>query len=265
MASSSVAGPPAAARRRSSSSSSSGAAMTTTHSPRTSSRAAIASASSPESPRTHSSCSLVSSRTSATRLAGNTSAALASVAATRRGDSYTTSAPGMHESSSRRATCADFFLGKKPSKKKCSLASPLATRAHVTAEGPGTTSTLSPASSAASTSFWPGSLTPGMPASETNATRSPASRRSSTAGTRDAITFSSQRSSRLRSPKADSSLPVTRVSSHSTTSARPSTSITRGDASCRLPMGVPTTESRPAIRRSSRARSSRAPRARPSW
>ena len=58
--------------------------------------------------------------------------------------------------------------------------SPLATSAVIAADGPGTTSTGWPASTAARTSRSPGSEMPGMPASVTTATRSPRSSRSST-------------------------------------------------------------------------------------
>ena len=126
---------------------------------------------------------------------------------------------------------------------------PDATSAQVTALGPGMTSTGSPSSRAASTRRWPGSDTPGMPASDTKATRWPAATRAITDSTRRAITFSSQRSSGTRMPKRASSLPVTRVSSQSSTSAERSVSSTRGDASERLPMGVPTSESMPPVER----------------
>ena len=189
------------------------------------------------------------------------------------------------------------FRGRKPSKKKWSMASPLATRAQVTALGPGMTSTGRAASSAASTRRWPGSETPGMPASLTKATRWPDATRATTDSTRLAMTFSSQRSSGTRISKRASSLEVTRVSSHSKTSAERRVSSTRGEASARLPMGVPTSDSMPparpglaagaaspeaeapprasssarrtrsvfkSISRTSRSRSSRGPRARPS-
>ena len=147
----------------------------------------------------------------------------------------------------RRSRWAPALRGRKPSKKKRSMGSPEATRAQTTADGPGITSTGRPASSATSTRRWPGSLTPGMPASETKAMCAPPAIRSSMPGMREARTFSSARSSGVRIPKWASSLPVTRVSSHSTASASRSVSTTRDDASERLPIGVPTMESRPTI------------------
>lgn len=179
----------------------------------------------------------------------------------------------MPASASRRLAMADALRGRKPSKKKCSIGRPEATRAQVTAEGPGMTSTLRPRSRAASTSLWPGSDTPGMPASDTKATRPPASIRAMAGATLSARTFSSARCKGTRMPKCASSLDVTRVSSHRSRSAARSVSSARGVTSRRLPMGVPTTERTPprgppvcvpAISQASCARRRQARRGRPS-
>ena len=63
--------------------------------------------------------------------------------------------------------------GRNPSKQKRSVASPLVTRAASTADGPGTTETVSPAAATAATNRAPGSDTPGIPASETSTTVAP--------------------------------------------------------------------------------------------
>ena len=157
-----------------------------------------------------------------------------------------TSAPGTAASSSSRVSSAPLLRGRKPSKKKCSMGSPEATSAQVTAEGPGMTSTASPASRTASTRRWPGSDTPGIPASETNATFSPRSMRLSAGAMRSAKLCSSARLSAARMPKWDSSLPVTRVSSHKIRSASRSVRRARTEMSSRLPMGVPTTKRVPS-------------------
>ena len=155
------------------------------------------------------------------------------------------SAPGTTDSSSSLARMAPALRGRKPSKKKCSMGRPEATSAQMAADGPGMTSTRSPLSSAASTSLWPGSETPGMPASETKATRSPASMRSSVGSTLWSSTFSSARCNGTCTSKRARSLLVTRVSSQSRRSADFRVWMTLGDASERFPMGVPTTLSTP--------------------
>ena len=85
-----------------------------------------------------------------------------------------------------------------------------------------------------------------MPASDAKAKTSPARIRSTSPCARCAMTFSSQRTSGLRTPAYARSLPVTRVSSQSTASAAANVSRARGDKSPLLPMGVPTTYSLPA-------------------
>ena len=145
----------------------------------------------------------------------------------------------------RRRTRSPALRGRKPSKKKWSQGIPDATSAVTQATGPGTTSTDTPASRAASTSTCPGSDTPGMPASDAKASVSPASMRSTKEGARPAITFSSQRMSGRDTPAAESSFPVTRVSSQHTASAARNASTARGERSPKLPIGVPTMKSFP--------------------
>ena len=82
--------------------------------------------------------------------------------------------------SARRAVRPEPLRGRNPSKTNRPAGRPLTTRAVTAADGPGTTSTACPASTAARTSRSPGSEMPGMPASVTTATRSPAASRSST-------------------------------------------------------------------------------------
>ena len=124
---------------------------------------------------------------------------------------------------------------------------PLATSAVTQAEGPGITSTSTPASRAASTRTCPGSETLGMPASEANAITSPAKMRPISSGERDAITFSSHRINGREIPKWASSFDVTRVSSQQIASAASKACATRGVRSPRFPMGVPTIMRRPEV------------------
>jgi hypothetical protein len=67
--------------------------------------------------------------------------------------------------------------GRKPTKRHASAANPDATSAVSAADGPGRTSTATPAAMAEVTRTYPGSLTSGIPASLTRATTSPASMR----------------------------------------------------------------------------------------
>ena len=60
--------------------------------------------------------------------------------------------------------------GRNPRNRNVSPENPDNARAAVTAEGPGTTSTLKPDWAAAATNSLPGSLIPGIPASVTKAT-----------------------------------------------------------------------------------------------
>jgi hypothetical protein len=77
-------------------------------------------------------------------------------------------------SRSRRAAA---FTGRKPSNTKRSLGRPATLNAAIAAHAPGTGDTRTPAARAALTRRKPGSLTSGVPASDTSASESPASRR----------------------------------------------------------------------------------------
>src|SRR5207253_2707750 len=120
---------------------------------------------------------------------------------------------------------------------------PLATSAVSTADGPGSTVTWTPASSAAPINRAPGSLIPGSPASETSAYDSPATSRGSTSATRFASLCSWYEISRAWIPCRCSSPAVCRVSSQRTKSTSPRTRSTRSVTSSRLPIGVAQTKS----------------------
>src|SRR5438876_1902870 len=120
---------------------------------------------------------------------------------------------------------------------------PLATSAVSTADGPGSTVTWTPASSAAPISRAPGSLIPGSPASETSAYDSPARRRGSSSATRFASLCSWYDISRAWIPCRCRSPAVWRVSSQRTKSTSSSTRSTRSVTSSRLPIGVAQTKS----------------------
>ena len=123
---------------------------------------------------------------------------------------------------------------------------PQATSAVMQAVGPGSASTRTPAARACCTRTWPGSDTPGMPASEAKATRSPASIRPTSSQARAAITFSSQRTSGFEMSRCANSFAVTRVSSQHTTVAARNASAARGVRSPKLPIGVPITYRHPS-------------------
>ena len=146
--------------------------MTRTTSPRTS-RAAKAVAASPSDPRQTSSCSLVSSRTTATGRCGSATATSASVAATRRGASSTTQVRSSAMSAAMRRRRSGPFRGRNPSTQKRSAGSPLTTSAPSTDDGPGTVLTVSPPAASRDASQAPGSEMPGVPASLTTATVAP--------------------------------------------------------------------------------------------
>ena len=93
------------------------------------------------------------------------------MAGTRRGDSNATTVP---PDSANRRSSSPFLRGRKPAKRHRSAGSADATSAAIAADGPGSTSTGSPAATHARTSTKPGSDTSGMPASETSATVWPA-------------------------------------------------------------------------------------------
>ena len=70
-----------------------------------------------------------------------------------------------------------MFMAKKPSKVKRPVGRPETDRAVVSAQGPGRAETAMPFSTHSATSSSPGSLTAGVPASETKAQLSPESNR----------------------------------------------------------------------------------------
>ena len=112
------------------------------------------------------------------------------MAPARRAASKNTRVRGSAASSANRRARGPSRRGGKPSKQNRSLGSPDTASAAVTAEGPGSTVTLSPAAAAAATSRYPGSLTPGMPASVISSTSSPDRSEASSPGTRSCSTSS---------------------------------------------------------------------------
>ena len=102
---------------------------------------------------------------------------------------------------------------------------------------------------AAATSSAPGSLSSGVPASVTSATSSPRSSRATICRRPLAFVVFVQRLERAAAramPQASSSVRVCRVSSASSRSASRRHAVARGLRSCRLPIGVATTNSVPA-------------------
>src|SRR5581483_7898418 len=140
--------------------------------------------------------------------------------------------------------------GRNPSNTNRSAPRPDTTSAASTALGPGTVDTSRSASTHARTRAWPGSETPGVPASVTYATTSPAAMRSTTRASacRSLWAWSATSRPRAGTPACVSSARVRRVSSAAIRSASRSVSTARGDRSPRLPIGVATTTSRPATR-----------------
>ncbi len=155
---------------------------TTTTSPLTW-RAAKVAAASPAVPRQTSSCTLVSSRTTATRRPASTAARSANVAATRPGASSSTVVRPSAMSDATRSRRSVPFRGRNPSTQKRSVGRPLITSAATTEVGPGTMLTSSPASDSRETSNVPGSEMPGVPASLTTATVPPAATHACTRST----------------------------------------------------------------------------------
>jgi hypothetical protein len=92
---------------------------------------------------------LVSSRHTATSREGSNEASSSSVAGTRRGDSNATKVPGNPE---KTRLSSPFLRGRKPWKCHSDAGSPDATSAVIAADGPGSTSTGSPAATHARTS-----------------------------------------------------------------------------------------------------------------
>ncbi len=112
---------------------------------------------------------MVSSRQTATGRSGSVSASTASDEATRRGDSNATSVSGEENAS----ISSERLRGRNPAKRHRCAGNALATSAASAADGPGSTSTASPAATHARTSTKPGSDTSGIPASDTSATTAP--------------------------------------------------------------------------------------------
>ena len=102
----------------------------------------------------------------------------------RCGDSNATTVSRRSCSSSSRRRRAPAFGGRKPTKVKASVGSPLTCSAAMAALGPGMLSTRRPAATAARTSGKPGSATPGEPASVTRATERPSWSLRTSPGTR---------------------------------------------------------------------------------
>jgi hypothetical protein len=116
------------------------------------SRPAAHSVSSASVPRTISSCVLVSSRqTTAARSSPCEERSSARVAASRRGDSKNTWVRGSAASSASRRSRSPGLRGTKPSKQNRSVGRPETASAVVTADGPGTAVTRTPAAAAAAT------------------------------------------------------------------------------------------------------------------
>ena len=108
------------------------------------------------------------------------------------------------------------------------------------AVGPGTGTTFTPRSSASATSFSPGSLMPGLPASVTSAQSAPASSRSRIRPARWPSAKAGRLTVSAATPKCSSSTRECRVSSHAMKATALSVSRARGDRSPRFPMGVAT-------------------------
>ncbi len=143
------------------------------------------------------------------------------------------------------------FAGKESLHEKRSTGSPLTTRAATTDVGPGTTLTFSPASHRPGHEECARIADAGIPASLTTATVPPPARQESTRSTRDASLCPCTDSSRspcappAAMPMAERSALVRRVSSQQTRSAVARTSRARGDRSPKLPIGVATRTKRP--------------------
>ena len=139
------------------------------------------------------------------------------------------------------------LAGRKPSNTNRSDGKPATLSAAIAAHGPGTGDTRTPAARAARTRRKPGSLTSGVPASDTSASESPASSRvTSCAACASSLCWCSASSGRSR-PKCDSSWRVWRVSSAQIAATVFKISSARGDRSPRLPIGVATIWSVPGL------------------
>src|SRR5581483_7418164 len=168
----------------------------------------------------------------------------------RLGDSKSTIVRGSPARARSRSRRSPDRRGRNPSKTKRSVGSPEATSAAIAAEGPGTTRTSIPASTHARTSRYPGSESPGIPASEITATSSPERRTSRSSSVRLGSLPSNSDTIRARMPKCASSRPARRVSSAATSPTAASVSRARAVMSPRLPIGVPTRNRVPLTDRS---------------
>jgi len=137
--------------------------------------------------------------------------------------------------------------GRKPANDQRSLGSPEATSAVVTALGPGSTSTSIPPAMHSRTSAKPGSEINGVPASDTSAMSAPARIRCASARARPFSLCSCRLTSDASIAWRSSSCRVCLVSSQAIASACASAASTRSVTSCRLPIGVGHTRSRPAV------------------
>src|SRR5512145_797123 len=215
--------------------------MTTTNSPRTGPAARRARCSAGDATTVSSNC-LVSSRATRTGVSPKTSPRAVSVATMRCGDSKTTTVVSSSRSARRRLRRRPGFTGRNPSNTTRSAGMPATERAAVSAEAPGTGTTVTPAALASRTSMKPGSESAGVPASVTRATDRPASSWRSSSGPRRAMLCAKYDVVGVWMSKWASRARVRRVSSQAMTSTSRSTRSARSVTSSRLPMGVATTK-----------------------
>src|SRR5712691_6614621 len=119
--------------------------------------------------------------------------------------------------------------------------------AAATAVGPGIVTTATSRARAAATSSAPGSLTAGVPASVTRATSLPVPSRWRMRRNAASVEWAWKLMRSAPEPTCASRILVWRVSSAATAATRFSVSAARGERSARLPSGVATTYSVPAI------------------
>ena len=137
---------------------------------------------------------------------------------------------------------------RKPTNRKPSSGSGQTERAAVTALGPGTGNTATSRSRHALTRRKPGSEISGVPASETSATCSPASRRFNTrAAARDSLSSRIETRRGRRIFRCANSAAVRLVSSEAIVSTVARTSAARRVTSPRFPIGVATTYRHPGM------------------
>ena len=186
---------------------------------------------------------LVSSRAHGiSRSAAPAAARSPSVASSRCGASYSTTARASAAASATSCFRALPVRGRKPRKTYSDARNPLTLSPATAAHAPGTGTSGTPRSAHAAASSAPGSEMPGVPASLTTATLRPASACSSSFGiaVRRLCSWCDSSADGC-APRWRSSGSVTRVSSDATTSACRSVRIARSVRSSRLPIGVATT------------------------